>query len=226
MSFCSFELWFDICLLLIGIFVDSPHPWFQYFRLRVCMSLLRKLPRGCSVALEYICLLFPLFESMINSTVKYIEGFELTYWLAMKIGTFTDLSMVRRKMRTCIHLCIVLFKWYIFVHLDLYMYLCPAVIYPCVYMFINFLYMHEFVSRIYFANQEFHEIDNSIFLLQFMWELVVPFSPIFHREYGEFLIRCGLMGEAVKIFEDLELWDNLIYCYRYDTMAIAKKWVF
>lgn len=37
----------------------------------------------------------------------------------------------------------------------------------------------------------------------------------FLREYGEFLVRCGLIGEAVKVFEDLELWDNLIFCYRY-----------
>lgn len=36
------------------------------------------------------------------------------------------------------------------------------------------------------------------------------------REYGELLVSCGLIGEAVKIFEELELWDNLIFCYRYD----------
>lgn len=35
------------------------------------------------------------------------------------------------------------------------------------------------------------------------------------REYGELLVRCGLIGEALKVFEDLELWDNLIYCYTY-----------
>lgn len=35
------------------------------------------------------------------------------------------------------------------------------------------------------------------------------------REYGELLVSCGLVGEALKIFEDLELWDNLIYCYQY-----------
>ena len=34
------------------------------------------------------------------------------------------------------------------------------------------------------------------------------------REYGELLVSCGLIGEAVKIFEELELWDNLIFCYR------------
>lgn len=35
-----------------------------------------------------------------------------------------------------------------------------------------------------------------------------------YREYGELCVCCGLIGEAVKIFEDLELWDNLIFCYR------------
>lgn len=39
---------------------------------------------------------------------------------------------------------------------------------------------------------------------------------IHFREYGELLVGCGLIGEAVKTFEDLELWDNLIFCYRYD----------
>ncbi|KAH9607986.1 hypothetical protein KSS87_016735 [Heliosperma pusillum] len=37
--------------------------------------------------------------------------------------------------------------------------------------------------------------------------------PIF-REYAQLLVSRGLIGEALKIFEDLELWDNLIYCYR------------
>ncbi|KAK7818679.1 tetratricopeptide repeat protein 27 like protein [Quercus suber] len=32
--------------------------------------------------------------------------------------------------------------------------------------------------------------------------------------HGEMQVRCHLIGEAVKIFEDLELWDNLIFCYR------------
>lgn len=27
-------------------------------------------------------------------------------------------------------------------------------------------------------------------------------------------MSCGLIGEAVKVYEDLELWDNLIYCYQ------------
>ncbi|GAA0153732.1 hypothetical protein LIER_11901 [Lithospermum erythrorhizon] len=38
--------------------------------------------------------------------------------------------------------------------------------------------------------------------------------PALRKEYGDLLVSCGLLGEAVKVYEDLELWDNLIYCYR------------
>ncbi|GMY12667.1 tetratricopeptide repeat protein 27 homolog [Fagus crenata] len=41
-----------------------------------------------------------------------------------------------------------------------------------------------------------------------------PTIPALRKEYGELLVRCHLISEAVKIFEDLELWDNLIFCYR------------
>ncbi|KAL6983241.1 hypothetical protein U1Q18_016630 [Sarracenia purpurea var. burkii] len=41
----------------------------------------------------------------------------------------------------------------------------------------------------------------------------IPTIPALRKEYGELLVSCGLIGEAVKIFEDLELWDNLIHCY-------------
>ncbi|KAH0888383.1 hypothetical protein HID58_050812 [Brassica napus] len=34
-----------------------------------------------------------------------------------------------------------------------------------------------------------------------------------NREYGELLVSCGLVGEAITIFESLELWDSLIHCY-------------
>ncbi|KAJ8754915.1 hypothetical protein K2173_015427 [Erythroxylum novogranatense] len=39
-----------------------------------------------------------------------------------------------------------------------------------------------------------------------------PTIPALQKEYGQLLVSCGLVGEAIKIFEDLELWDNLIYC--------------
>ncbi|XP_068650102.1 uncharacterized protein [Aristolochia californica] len=41
----------------------------------------------------------------------------------------------------------------------------------------------------------------------------IPAIPALRKEYGEHLVRCGMVGEALKIFEDLELWDNLIVCY-------------
>ncbi|GMH03114.1 hypothetical protein Nepgr_004953 [Nepenthes gracilis] len=44
--------------------------------------------------------------------------------------------------------------------------------------------------------------------------LYIPMVPALRKEYGELLVSHGLIGEAVKIFEELELWDNLIYCYR------------
>ncbi|KAL9224749.1 hypothetical protein vseg_000758 [Gypsophila vaccaria] len=41
-----------------------------------------------------------------------------------------------------------------------------------------------------------------------------PAVPSLRKEYAQLLVSRGLIGEALKIFEDLELWDNLIYCYR------------
>lgn len=42
----------------------------------------------------------------------------------------------------------------------------------------------------------------------------MPSIPALRKEYGDLLVSCGLIGEAVKVYEDLELWDNLIYCYQ------------
>ncbi|KZV46784.1 tetratricopeptide repeat protein 27 [Dorcoceras hygrometricum] len=42
----------------------------------------------------------------------------------------------------------------------------------------------------------------------------MPTIPALRKEYGDLLVSCGLIGEAVKVYEDLELWDNLIYCYQ------------
>ncbi|KAM3301197.1 tetratricopeptide repeat protein 27 isoform X2 [Capsicum chacoense] len=42
----------------------------------------------------------------------------------------------------------------------------------------------------------------------------IPTVPALRKEFGDLLVSCGLIGEAVKVYEDLELWDNLIYCYR------------
>ncbi|KAM5550824.1 hypothetical protein ABKV19_027262 [Rosa sericea] len=49
--------------------------------------------------------------------------------------------------------------------------------------------------------------------IPFCYGIYIPTVSALPKEYGELCVRCGLIGEAVKIFEDLELWDNLIFCY-------------
>ncbi|KAK6228980.1 hypothetical protein SCA6_017931 [Theobroma cacao] len=49
--------------------------------------------------------------------------------------------------------------------------------------------------------------------LPFCYAVYIPTIPALRKQYGNILVSCGLIGEALKIFEDLELWDNLIYCY-------------
>ncbi|XVF70707.1 hypothetical protein PTKIN_Ptkin11bG0184200 [Pterospermum kingtungense] len=49
--------------------------------------------------------------------------------------------------------------------------------------------------------------------LPFCFAVYIPTIPALRKQYGDILVSCGLVGEALKIFEDLELWDNLIYCY-------------
>ncbi|CAJ1974750.1 unnamed protein product [Sphenostylis stenocarpa] len=49
--------------------------------------------------------------------------------------------------------------------------------------------------------------------IAFSYAVYMPSIPALRKEYALLLVRCGLIGEAMKEFEDLELWDNLIYCY-------------
>ncbi|KAI3948819.1 hypothetical protein MKX01_022233 [Papaver californicum] len=49
--------------------------------------------------------------------------------------------------------------------------------------------------------------------IRLSYEVYVPTIPALRKEYGELLVRCGLIGEALKIFEDLKLWNNVIDCY-------------
>ncbi len=44
-----------------------------------------------------------------------------------------------------------------------------------------------------------------------MW---FPLAVQLRREGGEALLGAGLVGAALSVFESLELWDNLIVCYR------------
>ncbi|CAI0460139.1 unnamed protein product [Linum tenue] len=50
--------------------------------------------------------------------------------------------------------------------------------------------------------------------IPFCYVANIPTIPALKKEYGELLVSCGLIGEALRIFEGLELWDSLIYCNR------------
>uniref|UniRef100_A0A2P2K890 Uncharacterized protein n=1 Tax=Rhizophora mucronata TaxID=61149 RepID=A0A2P2K890_RHIMU len=48
--------------------------------------------------------------------------------------------------------------------------------------------------------------------IPFCYMVYIPTIPALQKEYAQLLVSCGLVGEAITIYEDLELWDNLIYC--------------
>ena len=89
------------------------------------------------------------------------------------------------------------------------------------FFFLFFLPLHIILVAFYFCH-----IVSSLFI--FYVELIrvtnyfcYIFFPIFSlREYGELLVSCGLIGEAIKIFEDIELWNNLIDCYWYEEINV------
>ncbi|GAB2268360.1 hypothetical protein Dimus_003325 [Dionaea muscipula] len=68
--------------------------------------------------------------------------------------------------------------------------------------------MDKLVQGLFLPHPEVLERIRSCFAV------CVPTMPAMRKEYGELLVSNGLVGEALKIFEDLELWDNLICCYR------------
>ena len=39
-------------------------------------------------------------------------------------------------------------------------------------------------------------------------------GPMLRKELGEQFVAAGLVGAAMELFEELELWDALILCYR------------
>ena len=41
-----------------------------------------------------------------------------------------------------------------------------------------------------------------------------PLGPSLRKELGEQLMAAGLVGAAMGLFEELELWDALLLCYR------------
>ena len=56
----------------------------------------------------------------------------------------------------------------------------------------------------------------------------IPHQAALEREHGEQLVGMGLVGEALGIFERLELWDNLLVCYQLldkeiEALALAEE---
>ncbi|ESW10241.1 hypothetical protein PHAVU_009G192300 [Phaseolus vulgaris] len=49
--------------------------------------------------------------------------------------------------------------------------------------------------------------------IAFSYAVYMPSIPALRKEYGLLLVQCGLIGDAMKEFEELELWYYLIYCY-------------
>ena len=48
----------------------------------------------------------------------------------------------------------------------------------------------------------------------FAFAVPLPTTIEMQKEFGEQLVACGLVGAAMEVFERLELWDNLLICYR------------
>ncbi|KAG2428213.1 hypothetical protein HXX76_011893 [Chlamydomonas incerta] len=46
------------------------------------------------------------------------------------------------------------------------------------------------------------------------WSVWFPLQVRLRRETGEHYVSMGLVGAAIRVFEALELWDNVITCYR------------
>ncbi|KAM7272898.1 hypothetical protein ACFE04_027562 [Oxalis oulophora] len=49
-------------------------------------------------------------------------------------------------------------------------------------------------------------------MIRLCYVVNMPTIPAFRKEYGQLLASCGLIGEALTIFESLELWGILIHC--------------
>lgn len=44
--------------------------------------------------------------------------------------------------------------------------------------------------------------------------MLLPLRSELRKELGEQMVASGLVGSAMEIFEQLELWDSLLLCYR------------
>ena len=58
------------------------------------------------------------------------------------------------------------------------------------------------------------ETPDALARLRYATAVWFPPQILLRKEWGECLIRLGIVGNALVMFEELELWDNLILCYR------------
>jgi hypothetical protein len=56
--------------------------------------------------------------------------------------------------------------------------------------------------------------QKAVLLSRHAFSACFPVGPELRKELGEQLIAGGLVGAAMSLFEELELWDALIICYR------------
>ncbi|KAJ0726170.1 putative tetratricopeptide repeat protein TTC27/Emw1 [Helianthus annuus] len=70
------------------------------------------------------------------------------------------------------------------------------------------LMMEKLVQGVY------EPVPNVAERIRYCFCVDLPAISSLRKEYADLLVSCGLIGEAVKIYENLELWDNVIFCYR------------
>lgn len=56
-------------------------------------------------------------------------------------------------------------------------------------------------------------MDSSARRMQFCFSVPFPIKVQMQKELGESMISMGLVGEGMRLFESMELWDSLISCY-------------
>ena len=64
------------------------------------------------------------------------------------------------------------------------------------------------------ALQHFLHPPNCSVACRHAFSVRFPMGPVLRKELGEQLVAAGLVGAAMTLFEELELWDALILCYR------------
>ena len=57
-------------------------------------------------------------------------------------------------------------------------------------------------------------LTDYVFVCRYAFSVSFPLRPALRRELGEQLVSTGLVGAAMGLFEEEQLWDSLIICYR------------